>query len=303
MTRFVSANGASRLAHAIRSAPKGLPFRSTRRLLESGTQHSPNPYLVANKTSAVRREATTALLGQLLTSRTTSGAVCMVTVQPRNIVQFLCWLDSCSNRRQKVVHAMHCTQVGTAELSGCSTIPGNVQSGTHTIPLGRTTCPSWSWRTSAISASLSTGEMPSAIGSDLITQHMTFTREEQKKAGVAVKQAPIVLPGHLHAIVFPLRARLQCTSDLHTRTVLARDLSLFTVAFETTKRDDKLSRTLVQRILRLPDLSGFLFNFQWEKTVRDGADHLISIAYNHECLVTCPVTSVEQLIAVGSAMG
>ena len=73
----------------------------------------------------------------------------------------------------------------------------------------------------------------------------------------------------------PLRARLQCTSDLYTRVVLARDLALFTVAFETTKRGDELSRTLIQRILRIPNLSGFLFNFQWGKTMRDVADHLI----------------------------
>ena len=58
------------------------------------------------------------------TSRTTGGAVCMATAQSTDIVQFLCWLDLCSNRRRTVVHAMHCTQVGTVELSGCSTQPG-----------------------------------------------------------------------------------------------------------------------------------------------------------------------------------
>ena len=112
-----------------------------------------------------------------------------------------------------------------------------------------------------------------------------------------------MLPSHLHTMVSPLRARLQCTSDLYTRVVLARDLVLFTVAFETTKRGDELSRTLIQRILKLPNLSGFYFKFQWGKIVRDGADHLISIAYNHECLATCSVTAVEELIAIGSAIG
>ena len=101
----------------------------------------------------------------------------------------------------------------------------------------------------------------------------------------------------------PLRARLQCTSYLYTRVVLARDLALFTVAFETTKRGDEFSRTLIQRILRFPNLSGFLFNFQWGKAMRDGADHLISVAYNHECLATCPVTAVDQLITIESAIG
>ena len=77
-----------------------------------------------NRTSTVRREAATTLSGQFLSSRTTGGAVGITTAQPRDIVQFLVWLDSCSNRGRTVVHAMHCTLVGTAELSGCSTLPG-----------------------------------------------------------------------------------------------------------------------------------------------------------------------------------
>ena len=32
------------------------------------------------------------------------------------------------------------------------------------------------------------------------------------------------------------------------------------------------------------------------------ADHLISVAYNHEYLATCPVTAVEQFVAIGSAI-
>ena len=59
---------------------------------------------------------------------------------------------------------------------------------------------------------------------------------------------------------------------------------------------------LIQRILRLPNLSGFPSNFQWGKTRRNGADHLVLVAYIRECLATCPVTAVEQPIAVGSAM-
>ena len=32
--------------------------------------------------------------------------------------------------------------------------------------------------------------------------------------------------------------------------------------------------------------------------MRDGADHLISVAYNHECLATCPVTAVVVVVFV-----
>ena len=192
-----------------------------------------------NETYTVRREAATTPLGQFLSSQTTGGAVGMATAQPRDIVQFLCWLDSCSDRRRTVVHAMHCTQVGAAEFSGCSTQPreyakqyahdflraNNVLklAVAYERDLGITT--DWS-------DALRIGY---PIRSDLVTQY-TFTREEQKKAGVAVKQAPAVLRSHLHTIVSPLRGRLQCISDSYTRVVLARDLVLFAVAFETTKR-------------------------------------------------------------------
>ena len=128
-------------------------------------------------------------------------------------MQFLCWFDSCSNRRRKVIHAMHCTQVGTEELSGCSTQTGE--------------CAKWyahnSLRASyvytlAVAYERDVGittdwsnvlRIGNQIKSDLITQYMTFTRKGQKKAGVAVKQAPAVLLSHLHAIVSPLKARLQ----------------------------------------------------------------------------------------------
>ena len=273
-----------------------------------GAQYTQFTTSLENKTSTVRREAATTLLRQFLSSRTTGSAVGMATAQPWDIVQFLCWLDSCSDRRRTVVfiHAMLCTLVGTAELSGCSIQPGECAKRyahdflrakyvlklavAYERDLGITT--DWS-------DALRIGN---PLRSDLVTQNMTFTREEQKKAGVVIKQAPAVLPSQLHTIVSPLRVRLQCTSDPCTRVVLARDLALFTVAFETTKRGDEL-RTLIQRILRLPNLSGFLFNFQWGKTTGDGTDHLILVAYIHVCLVTCPVMAVEQLIAVRSAIG
>ena len=123
-----------------------------------------------NNTSMVRREAATTLLGQFFSPRTTGGAVGMATAQPRNIVQFLCWLDSCSNRRRTGVHAMHCTQVGTAELSGCSTQPGKCAKRyvsklavAYERDLGITT--DWS-------DALRIGN---PIRSDLVTQYMTFT--------------------------------------------------------------------------------------------------------------------------------
>ena len=112
-----------------------------------------------NKTSTVRRETATTLLGQFLSSRTTGGAVGMATTQPRHIVQVLCWLDFCSNRRRTAY--MLCT-VHRWELRNFPVAQSNLentQSGTHTILRGQTTFQNWPWRTSAISASPPTEAM------------------------------------------------------------------------------------------------------------------------------------------------
>ena len=64
-----------------------------------------------------------------------------------------------------------------------------------------------------------------------------------------------------------------------------------------------MSRTLIQRILRLLNEWGFLFNFQWGNTMRDGADHLMTVEYDTKRMTTCPIRAVEQYIAVGTALG
>ena len=116
------------------------------------------------------------------------------------------------------------------------------------------------------------------VRSSLVTQNINFSREKQSKVRVTVKQAPVLLHSHSQAISGPMRRRLRISPDPFERAVLARDIALFTMVFNTTKRGDELTRTLIQRILRLPNHSGLLFNLQWGKTMRCGADHLISVA-------------------------
>ena len=115
----------------------------------------------------------------------------MATAQPWDIVHFLFWFNSCSNRRRAVVHAMHCTQVGSAELSGCSTQPGEYAKryaydflrtnyvSKLTVAYERDLGMTIDW-----GGALRIGN---PIRRDLVTHCMPFTREEQKKAGVAVK--------------------------------------------------------------------------------------------------------------------
>ena len=53
--------------------------------------------------------------------------------------------------------------------------------------------------------------------SDFVTQYMAFLREEQKKAGVEVSQAPALLHSHLAAIIAHMTLRIRCTQDSYDR--------------------------------------------------------------------------------------
>ena len=71
------------------------------------------------------------------------------------------------------------------------------------------------------------------------------------------------------------------------------------MAFSTTKRGAELTATLIQRIVRLPNTSGLMFNFQYGKTQRDGADHILTVPYDEEYVAVCPARAVTQLIDIG----
>ena len=130
---------------------------------------------------------------------------------------------------------------------------------------------------------------------------MAFVREEQKTEGVEVSQAPALLHSHLAIITTHMPLRIRCTHDPYDKIVVARDIAPFSVAFSTTKRGDGLSRTLIiQRKLWLPNGCVLLFNFQWRKTMQDGADHLMTVEYDTKCRAT--IRAAEQYIAVGTAL-
>ena len=219
----------------------------------------------------------------------------MVMAQPNDVVTFLCWIDSCSEKRRTAVHARDCEAVGTSELSNCSTTDKG-----FTLRYAHD-----SVRTSYVSklamayerdlgathdwnGTLKTGN---PVRSNLVTQYMAFIRE-QKKPGVEASQAPAMLHSHLTAIIAHMTPHIRCTQDPYDRVVFARNIALFTVAFNTLKRGDGLSRTLTQRILRLPNECGSLLNFQWGKTIRDGADYLMTVEYDTERVITCPIRAV-----------
>ena len=231
----------------------------------------------------------------------------MVRAQSSDVVAFLCCIDIYSDKRHTGAHARDCEVVGTSELSNCSTAEGGC-----TLRYAHD-----SFRTNYVSklamayerdlgvthdwnGTLRTGN---PARNDLVTQYMAFVRKEQKESRAGVSQVPALLHSPLVTITARMTLRIQRTHDPYDRIVLVRDIALFMVAFSTTKRGDVLSRTLIQRILQLPNECGFLFIFQWGKSMRDDVDHLMTIEYDTKCMTTCPIRAVEKYIAVGTALG
>ena len=184
--------------------------------------------------------------------------------QPNDVVTFLCWLDSCSEKRRTVVHARDCEAVGTSELSNCSTTDKGFTLRYAHDSLRTNYVPKLAMvyeRDLGVThdCSNSTRRTGNPVRSDLVTQYMAFIREEQKKGGVEASQAPAMLHSHLTATIAHMTPHIQCTKDPYDRVVFARSIALFTGAYNTLKRGDGLSRTLTQRILRLPNECDFLF--------------------------------------------
>ena len=86
----------------------------------------------------------------------------------------------------------------------------------------------------------STLRIGNPVRSELVTQYLTFTTEEQKQAGVLVKQAPAILHGHLETIVRSIRTKRQSTVSIPERVTLARDMAFLAVAFSTTKKGSRV---------------------------------------------------------------
>lgn len=259
------------------------------------------------KASQRNRCTTSALFAKFLKSRTTGRKVKMAEAHPQDVVQYLCWLDTSGAKRRTIVHALHCEAVGTNDLSACSTEKGECNRR-YAYESMRTNHVSklavvFEKELGVMSDWNPSLKMGNPVRSDLVGQYMAFKTEQQKRAGVLVKQAPALLSSHLVQIVAHMQLKLKSASSPYERVVLARDIAFFTVAFSMTKRGAELTNTLVQRVLRLPNHSGLMFNCQWGKTQRDGADHILTVLYDEKDISICPVRAVEQLVAVGNGVG
>ena len=138
----------------------------------------------AEKASTKSRSSTWNPFSRFLESRSNPGATCIEATQPKDAVEYLCWLDSCGTRRRTVVHARHCSSVGTKDLTACSTKPGECNlryahdslRSNHVSKLGMV----FEKELGVVDSWSSTLRIGNPVRSDLVTQYMAFTTGEQK---------------------------------------------------------------------------------------------------------------------------
>ena len=119
-------------------------------------------------------------------------------------------MDSSGKGRRTPVHSRSCAAVGKSGFTSCSTEPGECElryahdllqtnyvsklPAVYERDLGMTNV----WN--------ETSRIGNLFKSDLVSKYMAFTRGEQKKAGVLVKQAPVLLQNHMSTIISHLKS-------------------------------------------------------------------------------------------------
>ena len=139
---------------------------------------------VESKSPTRRRDAASVRFEHFLQSRVASGLAYMATAKPSGVVAFLFRRDSCSEKIHTVVHARDCGAVGTLELSNCSTAEGGctlryAHASVRTNYVFKLAM-AYERNLGAIHNWNGTPRTGNSVRSDLITQYMTFVREEHK---------------------------------------------------------------------------------------------------------------------------
>ena len=106
----------------------------------------------------------------------------MIMAQPNDVATFLCWLDSCSEKRRTAVYARDCEAVGTSEVSNCSTTDKGftlryAHNSLRTIYVPKLAMV-YERYLGVIHVWNSTLRTGNPVRSGLVTQYMAFIREE-----------------------------------------------------------------------------------------------------------------------------
>ena len=98
-----------------------------------------------------------------------------------------------------------------------------------------------------------------------------------------------------NANVVNMEDKLEKSTSTFEKLVLKRDISLFTLAFASASRSDHVRNLIAKNVIKMPNMKGFVFNFTWGKTLRQGAVHMFGILCNCEIdELLCPVCRIQK---------
>lgn len=259
---------------------------------------------MANRPGEVRKAQVVQKFDAFLRSYT-NGLRGWEEATPDDIFDWLCYLDS-QGQGTKVVHNRSCPGVGTDDESACD--PGDPVCGKRyaagTLDKSFVVKLRMEYRQSA-----HRGEDWDPIqrrgnpcGSPRVSSYLKYATETQKQVGVPIKQAAPILS---HTVVELLESmRLRATvAEPAQAIVIVRDMALFALAFHTMRRGFDLSNALGSHVLRLPDSTGLILNFQFGKTLRSFADETVVVSPDTVTPSLCAFKAVTSYISAAYRVG
>ena len=137
----------------------------------------------------------------------------------------------------------------------------------------------------------------------VIDQYLAFATQEQLRAGVTPKQATPILRPDLQKCMRDMHTCLLCAAQPVDRLAYARDMALFAIAFRTGSRRSDLAKILAAQVLHLPSNQGIVLNFQFTKTLRDGATHASRLVPEKDMPDMCAVAATIRYAQAAASCG
>ena len=234
-----------------------------------------------------------------------NGASGWEDASPDRVVEWLCFLDS-QGKGTTIVHAPSYPQVGQYSLScsdrslGCTRryAFGSLQKSfvsklkrAYVEILGR--FEEWSPR----------DMRGNPVMGAVIDQYLAFATQEQLRAGVTPKQATPILRPDLQKLMRDIYTCLLRAAQPVDRLAYAIDMALFAIAFRTGSRGSDLAKILAAQVLHLPSNQGIVLNFQFTKTLRDGATHASRLVPDKDMPETCAVAATIRYAQAADSCG
>jgi hypothetical protein len=136
-----------------------------------------------------------------------------------------------------------------------------------------------------------------------VKMYLRDVKQEQVQSRVQPRQAvPLFEDNLTQLVLFMDSILLRSDLDTASRFTLLRDRAFFALDMQAWMRGADLPQTLTSGILWFPDRSGWLFGYNWGKTLRTGDRHVFGLRRHHN-VVICPIRMVTEYVQFSQQVG